>query len=93
MSLYVYKKNCWLSFSLTLIFRESSIQRLSVLQLSDCRFKQRPNRPTTLLEQFLRGKGLQAGLWTLLEENCRDLDDFQWRNTLLPLATTVGQLL
>lgn len=29
----------------------------------------------------------------LVQENCRDFTDFQWRNTLLPLALNVGQLL
>ncbi|XP_055326409.1 nuclear pore complex protein Nup160 homolog isoform X2 [Sitodiplosis mosellana] len=72
---------------------DASIQKLSTLQLSDCRYKSRPNHPTTLLEQFLRGKGLEAGVWMLLQDQCRDITDFQWKNTLLPLASIVGQLL
>lgn len=75
------------------IHRDASIQKLSTLQLSDCRYKSRPNHPTTLLEQFLRGKGLEAGVWLLLQEDCRDLNNFQWKNTLLPLTSIVGQLL
>lgn len=77
-----------------LSFRDASIQKLSTLQLSDCRYRSRPKHLTTLLEQFLRGKGLETGMWMLLQDRCRrDLSDFQWKNTLLPLAAHVGQLL
>lgn len=61
--------------------------------MSDCRYKIRPKHPATLLEQFVRGSGLEAGIWKLMQENCRDVADFQWKNTLLPLATIIGQLL
>lgn len=77
-----------------LIIRDASIQKLSTLQLSDCRYRSRSNHLTTLLEQFLRGKGLEVGMWMLLQDRCRrDVSDFQWKSTLLPLAANVGQLL
>lgn len=75
------------------LFSDASIQHLSVLQLSDCRYKQRLNYPTTLLEQFLRGRGLQAGLWSLIGNSPIDVQDVQWKNTLLPLVNSIGQLL
>lgn len=74
-------------------YSDASIQRLSVLQLSDCRYKHRLNYPTTLLEQFLRGKGLQAGLWSLFGNKASDASEVQWKNALLPLVNCIGQLL
>lgn len=82
-----------LNFCYVFSHRDASVQKLTTLQLSDCRYKSRPSHPTTLLEQFLRGKGLEAGVWLLLQDHCRDFEDSQWKNTLLPLTSIVGQLL
>lgn len=74
-------------------FRDASIHRLSVLQLSDFRYKHRSNQSTTILEQFLRGKGSQAAILLLVKGPYRDYGDLHWQFTLLPLTNIIGQLL
>lgn len=81
------------NFILRFDFRDASIHRLSVLQLSDCRYKHRSKHPTTILEQFLRGRGSQAGITLLIKGAYRDFGDLHWQFTLLPLTTIIGQLL
>lgn len=74
-------------------FRDASIHRLSILQLSDFRYKHRSKQPTTILEQFLRGKGSQTAISLLIKGAYRDFGDLHWQFTLLPLTTIIGQLL
>lgn len=76
-----------------LFISDASIQRLSVLQLSDSRYKQRSPNPTTILEQFLRGKGAITGLSLLVEGPYRNFGDPHWQFTLVPLVNIIGQLL
>lgn len=71
--------------------RESSLQRLATLQLSDPRHIQRSVQPITLLELFLRGKGIVTGL-SMLNLQFKKLIDQQWQNTLVPLVKVIGQL-
>lgn len=73
-------------------FRDASIQRLSEFQISDCRYKYRPNNPTTVLDQFLRGKGLQTAIFMLTNNTQVDLTIPSWQNILLPLTKIVGKL-
>lgn len=77
----------------TFAFRDASIHRLSILQLFDYRYKHRSNQPTTILEQFLRGRGSQMAISLLVEGAHSDVGDLHWQFTLLPLTTTIGQLL
>lgn len=74
-------------------FRDASIHRLSILQLSDYRYKHRSNQPTTILEQFLRGRGSQTAISLLVKGPYRDFGDLHWQFTLLPLTNIIGQLL
>lgn len=80
-----------LTGSILLNPRESSLQRLATLQLSDPRQVQRSVQPITLLELFLRGKGICTGL-SMLNLQFKKLTDQQWQNTLVPLVKVIGQL-
>lgn len=56
----------------------------------------RPLQPVTLLEFFLRSRGLQAGWTAYVEANPqrqRVAKGSQWSQTLLPMVTALGQLL
>ncbi|XP_037026302.1 nuclear pore complex protein Nup160 homolog isoform X2 [Bradysia coprophila] len=70
---------------------ESSLQRLATLQLSDARHIPRSVQPITLLELFLRGKGIVTGL-SALNLQFKKLTDQQWQYTLVPLVKNIGQL-
>lgn len=61
------------------------------MQLSDPRQIQRSVQPITLLELFLRGKGIVTGL-SMLNLQFKKLADQQWQNTLVPLVKIIGQL-
>lgn len=71
--------------------RESSLQRLAALQLTDPRHIHRSVQPITLLELFLRGKGMATGT-SMMKMQFNKLTDQQWQNTLLPLVKVIGQL-
>lgn len=75
---------------------DHNIQRLNVLQISVAsRRIIRPQQPITLLEFFLRSRGLQAGWTAYVDANPkqRDADGAQWSQTMLPLVTALGQLM
>lgn len=74
-------------------YRDASINRLSHLHLSDGRYKQRSNNVSTILEQFLRGKGAVIGLSLLVESDQWKLNDFSWQCTLIPLSNIIAQLM
>lgn len=73
-------------------YRDASIQRLSDLQISDCRYKHRPNCPTTVMDQFLRGRGLQSAIFIMASDEEADFTIPFWKNTLLSLSKIVGKL-
>lgn len=53
----------------------------------------RPTQNCSLLEYFLRSKGMLAALAVLARSPYKDNTDPQWHVTLLPLVSIVGQLL
>lgn len=75
-----------------IVHRNASIQRLSELRLSDYRYKHRPNHVTTVLDQFLRGKGAQTAISMLANSEKNEFISPLWQNTLLPLTKIIGQL-
>lgn len=75
---------------------DHNIQRLNVLQISPgSRRIIRPQQPITLLEFFLRSRGLHAG-WTAFADahpKRSNADEPQWTQTMLPLVAALGQLM
>lgn len=73
--------------------RDASIQRLGNLKLTDARYKMRSTQSSTILEQFLRGRGSAVALPLLCENSKLNPNDTTWQFTLLPLMNIVGQLM
>lgn len=64
-----------------------------MLQISDTSFSNRTQQqPISLLEFFIKSKGLQGGLATFLTRSYRHFSESQWQFTLLPLVNNVAQL-
>lgn len=73
--------------------RDASIQRLGGMQLTDARYKVRTTNPTTILEQFLRGRGAITGLSLLMDDAHCSVSEINWQYTLVPLVNIIGQLM
>lgn len=78
-------------------YRESSIQRLNLLQLANGSGRIYTNggkyHVSPLLRVFLNAKGLYTA-GALYAENFKDSENVPtWSNTLLPLTTIVSQLM
>lgn len=55
----------------------------------------RPQQPITLLEFFLRSRGLQAGWAAFVDAHPKQsgADETKWSHTMLPLVAALGQLM
>ncbi|KNC28976.1 putative nuclear pore complex protein Nup160 [Lucilia cuprina] len=75
---------------------ETSMQRLNLLQLTSGSGRIYSNggkcSSAPLLQVFLNAKGLYTAL-SLYADNFKELDNVSWQNTLMPLSTTVSQLI
>ena len=63
-----------------------------MLQIQDSRHMKRSQQPASLLELFIKSKGLSAGFTSFMETSNKYLSESHWQYTLLPLVTSIGKL-
>lgn len=70
------------------------MQRLNIMPIYDAasRTQNQNQQSITLLELFLRGRGIHTGLQLLVACQSQSVKNAQWQVTLLPLVTIIGQL-